>query len=274
MDRLPKHFVHGKMIAKRLKDEKFLKKNRAFVERLIQRYCEWHLRNKNDLLGYDEGILSERANLFNDYKNFLDRNIHSSAQTKLHSSALEEFLYYLFRDYIIERDRKGIMNLGGAKAYTNLYFSPRSFEDFIENTRMKINSKDQDFAIYKTVDIRADSEKKKINIPVVSIECKTYIDKTMLEGSIATAEKIKNGNPYSLFIVVSEFYDVSFDVDPKYSRIDQIFVLRKQKRPKEKGEVYPIDPDVVIHLFNFVRQHIERPWSDVERKMKDRGTII
>ena len=142
---------------------------------------------------------------------------------------------------------------------------------------MRINSKDQDFSIFRVVNIKADTEENRINVPVVSIECKTYIDKTMLEGSIATAEKIKNGNPYSLFIVVTEYYDVSFDVDPKYSRIDQIFVLRKQKRPKDKKSrknINSIDEEVVIRLFEFVREHLERPWSDVKKKLEEEGTII
>jgi hypothetical protein len=43
----------------------------------------------------------------------------------------------------------------------------------------------------------------------------------MLEGSIATAEKIKYGNPYSLFFVVTERYAVDLSIDPVYSKIDQ-----------------------------------------------------
>jgi len=43
----------------------------------------------------------------------------------------------------------------------------------------------------------------------------------MLDGSIVTAEKIKNDNPYCLFLVVTECYDVSLDVDPAYSRINR-----------------------------------------------------
>lgn len=140
---------------------------------------------------------------------------------------------------------------------------------------MRINVKDQDFAIYREVQIKADGESKKVNVPVVSIECKTYIDKTMLEGSIATAEKIKSGNPYCLFIVVTEWYNVSTEVDPAYSRIDQIYVLRKGIRRKQpQGKEKPIDPDVVIDLFAYVKRHLERDWSDIERRLEMEGKIL
>ena len=77
--------------------------------------------------------------------------------------------------------------------------------------------KDQDFAIYREFDLKINDKIHNIRIPIVAIENKTYIDKTMLEGIIATAEKVKNGNPYSRFVVVSENYDVDLSVDPSYS---------------------------------------------------------
>ena len=133
---------------------------------------------------------------------------------------------------------------------------------------MKINEKDQDFSIYRKIKITAEDEEKQINIPVVSIECKTYLDKTMLEGSIATAEKIKLGNPYCLFLVVTETYSVSYDVDPKYSRIDQIFVLRKDKNEQQ------ICSDVVYKMFSTVGKHLSSDWSNIEEKIKKYGRVL
>ena len=137
---------------------------------------------------------------------------------------------------------------------------------------MRIHEKDQDFAIYRRVEIQADGERRIVNVPVVSIECKTYIDKTMLEGSVATAEKIKMGNPYCLFIVVTEWYDVSYEVDPKYSRIDQIYVLRREKRRASTSSL--IHADVVIDLFELVRDHPRREWSQIEEKVKREGKVL
>lgn len=105
------------------------------------------------------------------------------------------------------------------------------------------------------------------------MECKTYLDKTMLEGSIATAEKIKMGNPYCLFFIVTETYDVDYEVDPSYSRIDAIFVLRKQKRTRN-GSVNPIRYEVVYDLYECTRKHIESDWSNIEENIQKYGRVI
>lgn len=134
------------------------------------------------------------------------------------------------------------------------------------------NDKAQDFAIYRPISLKIeDGSSTETNLPIVSIENKTYIDKTMLEGAVATAEKIKFGNPYSLYYIVTENYDVDLQVDPIYSRIDQIYVLRKSKR---KGVLQPIDANVVYGLVNDIKEHLERDWSNVEKKMKETGKIL
>src|SRR5690606_17591691 len=147
------------------------------------------------------------------------------------------------------------LNVGAIKAYSNLYFTAKNLENFINEPSVGINTKDQDFAIYRPLNLTIqDIGQHSTNIPVVSIECKTYIDKTMLEGSIATAEKIKSGNPYSLFIIITETYEVDLKVDPVYSRINQIYVLRKSKRKDLKQPIYA---DVLIDLVNLVKTHLE-----------------
>lgn len=120
------------------------------------------------------------------------------------------------------------------------------FEDLIPNIHKKLNSQ-------------------------ISIEAKTYIDKTMLEGSIATAEKIKSGNPYAKFYMVSETYEVDQSVDPAYSRIDQIFVLRKSD---VRGADKPIDDKVVLALYNEVKTHLTREWGNIKKKLSESGQII
>ena len=59
--------------------------------------------------------------------------------------------------------------LGGIRAYSNLYFAPKNLADFVRNANMKINEKDQDFAIHRSILIKADNEKREVNVPVVSI---------------------------------------------------------------------------------------------------------
>ena len=127
----------------------------------------------------------------------------------------------------------------------NLFITGGSFSSFVETPLMNINSKDQDFAIYRKVKISLDDNNTKtVNIPCVAIESKTYIDKTMLDTIIATADKLKGGNPYTKFVAVSETYDVDLKVDPAYSRIDQIYVLRKCK--PDTNPLPPIDGHISL----------------------------
>jgi hypothetical protein len=268
--------IHGNNIIAKLRNFSNLSASHQIkLQKTIENYDYWRINNET-VKGYSDNIIERRVNWFNKYK-YLIENEDFSAQSKFHSSALEEFLYYLFKDLVDEVNKKTKIKgkeilLGGIRAYSNLYFSPKNLNDFLKSPSVKINEKDQDFSIYRTILIKADKEAKIIHVPVISAECKTYIDKTMLEGSIATAEKIKNGNPHSLFLVITEWYDVSFEVDPAYSRIDQIYVLRKQKRKSIKSN--PIDPQVVKGLFRDVKHHLSRNWSSIKEKLTAEGKIL
>lgn len=231
-------------------------------------------------IGHTEHVIIERVEKLNDYYEFIRNNNYDNiftSQGKLRPTILEEFMFILFRDLI--NDKKNLFNnnedklkIGSSRAYTNLFFSGTNFKEFINTPEIGINQKDQDFAIYRPIDISiGNSNSITTNLPIVAVENKTYIDKTMLEGSIATAEKIKSGNPYSLFFIVTETYDVNLKIDPKYSKIDQIYVLRKSKR---KEEFQPIHSDVVLELVKEVKYHLTRNWSDVENKLRNEGKIL
>ena len=215
----------------------------------------------------------------NRYYNYMhDNNFENtfSAQSKFRPTVLEEFLFLLFRAYVLKaketHDVEDVLGSGAVKAYTNIYFKAKDFKDFIVSPEIEVNEKDQDYAIYRTFDISINNANPlKIRIPAVAIEAKTYIDKTMLDSIIATAEKIKSGNPHTRFIAVSERYDVSFGVDPAYSRIDQIYILRKGMRKQEWAE---IDADVVWRLYEETIYHLNRPWSDIETRIMEEGVII
>lgn len=254
-------------------------KQQWFALPLIAEKYLTYLEGNLTLNGYSDSIIKQRVKLLNDYYNFIHNNDFDnifSAQGKFRPTILEEFLFIIFKDLVAEYQHKfesKTLTSGSVKAYTNLYFKAKSFDDFICCPHVAVNKKDQDYAIYRTFDFVIQDTKQSITlqVPAVAIEAKTFIDKTMLDGIIATAEKVKNGNPYTLFISVSELYDVASDVDPAYSRIDQIYVLRKTKR---KTGWQDIDPDVVKLLFNDVQKHLLRPWSDVQTKMLQDGVII
>ena len=256
---LQKQCIHGKNI--------LAKKDKNQIEKFYGLYSKFHKK-----ITHSKNI-NEKSNLFINYKkqinklNKTDNGLIFSPQSKLEPTILEEFLFHLFKSVF---DENSLFNLGSVKAYNNLYFSPENLKKFKKNNFIKINEKDQDFSIYKKVNIKDEKQKYELSIPIVSIECKTYLDKTMLEGSIATAEKIKSGNPHCKFYIVTETYEVDFKVDPSTSRIDNIFVLKKGNRNKRDGN---IDPEVIIKLYKEVGIHLKSNWFDIKENINKRGTI-
>lgn len=256
---------------------------RASLGEITAHYLNY-LNENLKLTGYTEKIIRKRVALLNGYYDYFYEHgnflSHFSAQTKLRSTILEEFLYLLFRDYVEEKrvttgDANGVLRHGSATAYTNLYFYSKDFGSFITDIYTGLNEKDQDYAIYRTLDMTVDGRplEKPLNIPVIAVECKTYLDRTMLEGAIATASEIKTGSPYSNFYVVAEQYNVDKNVDPSYSRIKQIYVLRKEARRKGKRP-QQIFADVVLRMFDDMVHQIEKPWSNVHEKMTRDGVIM
>lgn len=247
-------------------------------------FCKSTTGSYPDLV--NESIV-KRVKLLNEYYDFFEFNKIEGkggfdSRSKIRSTILEEFMYFLFKDYVDQLNKEcnigtGVLQNGSVKAYSNLYFTAPNIKDFVKNPTIEFNTKDQDYAIYRTVDIsikNASASVKTANIPILAIENKTFLDKTMLEGAIATAEKIKMGAPYAVYIVATETYAVKYEVDPVYSRIDQIFVLRKCKHDKHNRLPKPIDVEVVKSMFWYIIERLQRPWAEIEKKLTTFGTII
>lgn len=265
---------HASNIIKKYDDGKKLTELMSIAKRYLD-----YLDSNFQLKGYEDKVIIERVRQLNNYYNFMHKKNYDnlfSAQGKFRPTILEEFLFLLFKDYVEKYQNKldasDHLDSGSVKAYSNLYFKAKSFGEFITDPNMAVNEKDQDFAIFRKFDLTINGTKKfNLQVPAIAIEAKTFIDKTMLDSIIATAEKVKSGNPYSMFVSVSETYDVAFEVDPAYSRIDQIYVLRKTTR---KAAWANIDADVVLRMFREIKNHLERPWSDVKTRLDNEGVII
>lgn len=275
-------YIHGDNIKTKLRQVKG-NDNLGHLKEIEKKYLAW--RKKIDALKGKRkpADIVKLVDALNEYKNFIDQpkfrkekgNLNGfTSQSKLHSTVLEEFMYHLLIE--IPQLSGKHLEFGATHAYSNLYFSPASLDSFETKTGLSINTKDQDFAISKKVQLSTSlppnevKEQHIIHVPVVSIECKTYLDKTMYEGSVATAEKIKRGNPYSLFLIVTETYEVASNVDPAYSEINQIYVLRKQSNRETKKS---IQADIVEDLYRNVERHLSSSWRDVNAKIKS-GKLI
>lgn len=272
------NFIHGDNLEHKIQHEKN-PRNKKLLDEIRGEYIKWKEANR-DIRGAGKEEIKRKVELLNRYKTFIDQpkfkkeggnQYGFTSQSQLHSSVLEEFMYYLFKDIGKLTDKH--ICWGRTQAYTNLYFAAPSMDAFEESPNIVINVKNQDFSISKEVVLRArvsnneNWRDSRIYVPIVSVECKTYLDKTMYEGSVSTAEKIKRGNPYCIFFIVTETYEVSMDVDPKCSSIDQIYVLRKSCKSN------PIYEDVVYDLFKFVEAHVSSDWYNV-RKRIEKGKMI
>lgn len=201
--------------------------------------------------------------------NFVRKNNPFTPQSKFEPTILEEVLFRLFKHL-----RNGQIEVGRANAYSNLYFSWANFDEFKIKDNIKTNYKDQDFAIFKNVIFTLqDKQKVAMSVPVLAFECKTYLDKTMLESSVATAEKIKAGNPSCRFCIVTERYSVDKSVDIKSSRIDQIYVLKKDATSNNYKE-RKIEFEVVERLFNDVLEHLNNNWTDITKNIQENGLVL
>ena len=283
--------VHASNLIAKCKSKKSLVvngANYAILCKLLPVYIEY-LNYQLSITDYSEDSIAKRVQSLDNYYQTIEYLAVESifdSRSKIRSTILEEFMYLLLLKATEDLKSKlgenqKYVKCGAIKAYGNLYITGKDVKDFIEKPEVKINTKDQDYAVYRSVPIMITNEegsndvicKEIANVPIIAIENKTFLDKTMLEGSVATAEKVKLGNPYSTYIVVTETYAVDDDVDPIYSRIDQIFVLRRCKTDKENRLVNPISPEVVTKIVQLVVSRFNRQWSDVGNRIKD-GLIM
>jgi hypothetical protein len=235
----------------------------------------------------DTETLRQRVAHFTTYKNFIDQQKYAEkfdSRSNLHSSVLEEFIYCLFRDLVGEFTGKAL--IGKANTFKDIFFMPPNYAAMLETPHARIERKDHDFAIGVSVSARLNcagqekGEAHHFQIPAVAIECKTYLDKTMLEGSSTAAEQLKFRNPNALYLVVSEWLKLTGNVNLRKFKVDQIYVLRKQKNTDREFrflpdyEKKPIHLDVVEHLFRTVRTHLTSNWEGGVSYGLERGYLL
>lgn len=310
--------VHGSnLLQKEAHQTKYLDaESRQYLAEIREKYNPWHLANAQLIgpsakcLDQDQEIVQQRVVLLEEYKDFLDQQHYAEkfdSRSNLHSSVLEEFLYYLFRDLVADFGENAL--IGKSHAFKDIFFAPPNYQGMMERAHARIEIKDHDFVIGVTISANLDlktnrdhekdgqlriaeepgeytarwqenSEIHYFDIAAVAIECKTYLDKTMLEGSSRAAEQLKARNPNSLYIVVMEWLKLTSAVNLRKYEVDQIYVFRKQKNTDREfrfADSYhkkPIDPNVVWHLYQTVRNHLTKDWEGGVEQGLERGWLL
>lgn len=253
--------------------------SRDYLKEIRPKYDEWKAANLQ-LIGAlkretesDMEIIEERVCLFNEYKNFLDQQKYAEqfdSRSNLHSSALEEFMYFLFRDLV--KDYSNHALIGKSHAFKDIFFRCQSYYEMITKPHAMIEKKDHDFVIGAIINVSFQCEGmtfieiESFDMPAVAIECKTYLDKTMLEGVSTAAEQLKNRNPNAIYYVVAERLKLTEAVNLKKYKVDQIYVLRKQKNTDREYRYLDgytdnsIYTDAVWHLFSSIREYLSTDW--------------
>lgn len=208
------------------------------------RYDKWKTDNEKlkgpfaEKSAEDKNIIARRVELLNGYKDFIEQKAYAEAfdsRSNLQSSVLEEFCCYLFRDLVKSISKNAL--IGKAHAFKDIFYNSSSFNEMVSTPSFHIERKDHDFVIGVSVEAKFRCEGSEavqtetLQIPAVAIECKTYLDKTMLEGASTAASQLLVINPNALYIVLSEWLKLTDNVNLQKFKVDQIYVLRKQKTP-------------------------------------------
>ena len=288
-------FVHGDNIAQKIRDTRKYNDKTAnvYLQEINCEYQKWKEANVS-LIGpfsklseNDNYVLKERVRLFNAYKDFVEQQKYAEkfdSRSNLQSTALEEFLLYLFRDLASSFSDKALM--GKSRAFKDIFFMPKNYKEMVSKPCVRIETKGHDYVIGVGIQTKmqclgsSEYEDVVIHVPAVAIECKTYLDKTMLEGSSTAGEQLKTRNPNALYLVVAEWLKLTENVNLKKYKIDQIYVLRKQKNTDREFRFLPsykknpIYLDVVEHMFSTVRMHLLDDWEGGLTHGLRRGFLI
>ena len=193
-------------------------------------------------------------------------------------------MLYLFRDIVYGISQTAL--IGKSRSFKDVFFRAPSYEEMVKKAHVLFEIKDHDFAIGATVRATMtckgapEGEVHDWDIPAVAIECKTYLDKTMLQDVSTAAEQLKQKNPNAMYVVVAEWLKLTESVNLKKYKIDQIYVLRKQKNTDREfryDATYkknPIYADVVEHCFNTVREFLTTDWEGGTTHGLDKGFLM
>jgi len=286
--------VHGDNLKQKEESPKYSREeSKKLLKEIRPAYDEWAAANDaligptKDASPADAEIIAKRIELFSRYKDLIDKKEYAEefdSRSNLHSSVLEEFVYYLFRDLITSLSKQAL--IGKSQTFKDIFFLPPNYAEMLLVPHSRVEEKDHDFAIGVTINVRlkcagqTTEETHDIRIPAVAIECKTYLDKTMLEGASTAAEQLKTRNPNAIYIIVSEWLKLSEDVNLKKFKVDQMYVLRKQKntdreyRLRPGYDKKPVYLDVVLHLYETVRKHLFADWQGGVGHGLERGYLL
>lgn len=266
----PKKNVHGKNLVD------YTAKTKGNIRRafnsLVREYEAF--RNRIDVIhDMQENAIRAAVDALNVYRRVslpVFDNLDNAGQKNLGFTIMEEFFYLLFEKMMRSSGvvAKNIF-IGKGNSYVSLSFTPSSFNSLFKQPGAYIHTKDQDFVLGAAIDISVTaaeiSQSIPTVIPAVAIECKTYLERNMLDSCAATARRLKNAMPYCVYIVAAEYMKMS-EASPELTDIDEVYVLCRKKnaereaRKKQGLPPFDIDAELILDLYHRVARHINAVW--------------
>ena len=219
--------------------------------------------------------LKEWVNALNKYINTIRSDACKifSHQSDFISSVVPEFFYMLFK--CINKDLElSYTAMSQKDIIIHCNFDPKiengiSFEkkrvDVVMAQESKFSFNDVDYPEFF--------------IPILVVEVKTNMDKNMISGIENSVESLKRTFPRCMYFAVCEWADFAIEKQ-NYANtfIDEIFVLRKQKRSdfRNEGKINEINIEILQRFEDKVKKHfqeLQNQTSSIKDRMK-RGSLI
>jgi hypothetical protein len=271
-----------------------------------------------DKLPSDRALIAGYVDALNAYKDEVDQLAYKlafNAQTKFHSTVQEEFWCLLFgeqltRLQLAQSTGTPALYIGSGSALQNLFFAPHSLTDLIGQQQQgepwfHCRTKDRDFMIARPVTLQLSMNGAEVHrasgkgggnatykpisaerclLPIVTIECKQYVDKTMLDNAMAAADHRRLTSPHCLDLITVELHKLT-DWNIVSSGLDNLYLLRKQNLatatydregagPTDTVDVTkrkPIQLDVVERVYERTKAHLTAPYwrASVNELLRD-----
>lgn len=275
--------------------------DKALLEEALKAYETW-IKDMTAVTLTGDDFLRELVRLLNEYKNYFEVELiarkgsdflkRQKGQMKLDNSILEEFLPYLVDSKLLKNLPTGFnIETGSQTSFMSLSFCPSSIQS-LDEPKVVIKEKDQDFTIGKSIYYKFSSDKDfstektvdgKLFLAVLAAECKVNYDKTMFQECAGTAARLKQGCPISKYYALVEYLDMQPE-DVRLTSIDNVFLLRKAKRlPYEKRNIYedvkhqheefPISFDVMKSFVHEIQNFVDATWYDPDAALS-RGSFV
>lgn len=240
--------------------QKRVDKNEKLFSIVVATYMK--MRNIDMSLGlkaYVEQIVSAT----NTYMDIFwpPKNNPFSHQADFGSSIIPEMLCLVF-SYIIRNKNVGLEVTAQKDLTIECIF------DFTNGGNVRFKNKKVDVAVVKNCILKLDEQENTFPIPLIAIECKTNLDKNMLSGIEFSVGELKKTFPECHYLVVTELSD--FDVRKSNyasSGIDEIYVLRKQKRAETRRDPHSrnsICTKLISEIADMLKKGIEEISEDTE----------